>query len=109
MVALEEQQVSLGDCNEMAGDSTDNLVEMWICISDECNTQNNNCYIACNGKHYRVNATQPEVWTSAVTGRRDDATLDPRPRDMSRILLERQGLVGENLGALTLRPQGVEG
>ncbi|KAL2039837.1 hypothetical protein N7G274_007238 [Stereocaulon virgatum] len=52
-LALEEQQISRRDRNEIAGDFTEQLVEKWICISDRCNNQNNYCYVPFDGKHYR--------------------------------------------------------
>ena len=98
-VALEEQQISRRDRNEIAGDFTEQLIKKWICISDRCNNQNNYCYIPYDGKHYRINTSQREVWASAIASGRDGATLDYPPRDMLRHLIEKQGPIGENLRA----------
>lgn len=98
-VELEEQQVARRDRNEIAGDFTEQLVEKWICISGRYNNQKNYCKISYDGKHYRNNTTQREVWASAIASGRDGATLDHPPRDMLRHLIEKQGPVGENLRA----------
>ena len=98
-IALEEQQAARRDRNEIAGDYTEQLVEKWIYISDRCNNQNQYCYIAYDGKHYRINTSQREVWASAIATARDGATLEYPPRDMLRHLIEQQGAVGDALRA----------
>ena len=98
-IALEEQQAARRDRNEIAGDYTEQLVEKWICISDRCNNQNQYCYIAFDGKHYRINTSQREVWASAIASARDGATLEHPPRDMLRHLIKEQGPIGEALRA----------
>ena len=98
-IALEEQSAARRDRNEIAGDYTEQLVEKWICTSDRCNNQNNYCYIAFDGKHYRINTSQREVWASAIASARDGATLDHPPREMLKLLIEKQGAVGEALRA----------
>lgn len=84
IIDLEQQAAQRWDTKERAGDVIEQLLDKWLCTSITCqNHPGGYCFIAYNGKHYKLSVLRREQWATAIVNVREGVTLLNLSRPLS--------------------------
>ena len=94
---LEAQAERRRDTNEAAGSKSAEIVDKWLCLSDNCINQGGYCWVDSEELHYNLNALQRQAWADAWAGNRQGACLECPHHPLVKHLMVKQGPVTKDV------------